>query len=174
MNINQVPKPFQKFLTDRERMTNVLFSRPESLSALLPYDDFMSDGKIFQQRDGSLGAVFEVDLLEHEVMTSKEIIDAVRHVKPWFSLPEECVLQVLYEQAAISQHDKVWGELKNQYSGAHGISNVLFEKRLEQYQKSCAASGELSPLKRRTLLVIRYFLKNKSNSNYKEMLAGGE
>lgn len=174
MNTTLVPKPIQKFLTNRETLTKALFSRPESLSSLLPYDDFIEEGGIFQQRDGSLGAVFEVQLLEHEVMTEKEIIDAVRHVKPWFSLPEECVLQVIYEQSAISSKDRVWDSLKKQYPSGHGISSVLFDKRLEQYQGACGTSQSVAPLSRRTLLVVRYFLNEKQTHSYKEILANDD
>ncbi|MCX6125174.1 MAG: TraC family protein, partial [Proteobacteria bacterium] len=174
MNTNLVPKQIQKFLSNRENLTKALFSRPESLSCLLPYDDFIEEEGIFQQRDGSLGAVFEVQLLEHEVMTEKEIIDAVRHVKPWFSLPEECILQVIYEQSAISSKDRVWDSLKKQYPEGHGISSVLFDKRLEQYQAACGTSQDVAPLRRRTLLVVRYFLNERPEHSFKEILANDD
>ena len=174
MSTNLVPKQIQKLLTNRETLTKTLFSRPESLSSLLLYDDFIEEGGIFQQRHGSLGAVFEVQLLEHEVMTEKEIIDAVRHVKPWFSLPEECVLQVIYEQSAISSKDRVWNSLKKHYPAGHGISSVLFDKRLEQYQDACGTSQDVAPLSRRTLLVVRYFLGDKQPQSYKEILANDD
>jgi hypothetical protein len=77
-----------------------LFTRPESLSSLLPYDEYAEEHGLFCMRDGSLGAVFKVDLLEHEPLTEKEVMAAVKSVKAWFSLPENCTLQVIYEQSA--------------------------------------------------------------------------
>ena len=73
--LNNLPSPIAKSLSDRSAFTNALFTRPESLSALLPYDEFLSLDSLYLLKDGSLGAVYELELLEHEPMISKKIIE---------------------------------------------------------------------------------------------------
>jgi hypothetical protein len=103
--LGDLPEPISKALSNREVFTGALFSRPESLSALLPYDEYLEKDSLFLQKDGSLGVVYEVELLEHEPMTSKKIIGAVEGLKPLFNLPENCTLQFLFDQSAISSFD---------------------------------------------------------------------
>ena len=156
-----LPKIIEKSLCHRELFTKSLFSRPESLSALMPYDGFIEEDYIFQLKDGSLGAIFEVNLLEHEPMTEKQILKAVSSVKGWFLLPENCVLQVLHESSPYSVFDKKICDLQGQYKEAHHTSKFLFSEKMKELNRRCKAQGKKegsgSPLKRRTLLSIRYF-----------------
>jgi len=107
-----LPDPISKALSNRETFTNALFSRPDSLSALLSYDEVLEKEQLFLQKDGSLGAVYEVELLEHEPMASKQIINAVEGLKPLFNLPENCTLQFLFDQSAFSSFDKELCEIE--------------------------------------------------------------
>ena len=152
-----MPKSIEEALCKRELFTKSLFSRPESLSSLMPYDGFIEEENIFQMKDGSLGAVFEVDLLEHESITEKQILRAIASTKNWFSLPENCVLQVLYEQSAYSQFDKTIQQIEDSYQEAHSVSKVLFSEKIKNLKKSCKKTDDKTPLKRRTILSIRYF-----------------
>ena len=202
-------KPIKEALSKRELFTKSLFSRPESLSRLLPYDGFIEEENIFQLKDGSLGAVFEIDLLEHEPMTEAQVFKAVSSTKSWFSLPENCVLQVLYEQSSYSHFDKKIQSIEESYREAHPVSQILFSEKMKALKESCKKSlkesykeevkshhlGETpvsskstkhsqsqssalpntaSPLKRRTLLSIRYFPENKTKVRFKDYLHRGE
>ena len=59
-DIRNLPKEITKVLGNRRLFTETLFKRPESLGALLPYDEFLVDDKIFLMKDGSLGAVLKL------------------------------------------------------------------------------------------------------------------
>lgn len=156
-----IPKIFDEALSKKSIFTEALFKRPESLSKMLPYDEYMQEQKIFVLKDGSLGAIFEVELIEHEPKTSKEIIAAVNDLKSWLSLPENCVLQVLYEQAEITERDTVFSDLKASYPDAHPLSKKLFEEKLEGIQKASGTCSDLSVLRRKCYLSVRYFIKER-------------
>ena len=110
--------PLSRALTKREIFTKALFTRPDSLSELLPYDEFLEKDRVFLQKNGSLGAVYEVELLEHEPMNSKAIVDAVEKLKSFFSLPENCTLQFLFDQSTISPFYRP-GESVGAYQSGH-------------------------------------------------------
>ena len=173
-----LPKVIEKSLCNRELFTKSLFSRPDSLSALMPYDGFIGEDNIFQLKDGSLGAVFEVDLLEHEPMTEKQILKAVSSTKGWFLLPENCVLQVLHESSPYSVFDKKIQDIENQYKKAHSTSKFLFSEKVENLKDLCQKQGKKNsghfPLKRRTLLSIRYFPENKTGIKVRDYIHRGE
>ena len=173
-----LPKVIEKSLCNRELFTKSLFSRPESLSALMPYDGFIEEDNIFQLKDGSLGAVFEVDLLEHEPMTEKQILKAVSSTKGWFLLPENCVLQVLHESSPYSVFDKKIQDIENQYKKAHPTSKFLFSEKVENLKRLCKKQDKKnsghSPLKRHTFLSIRYFPENKTSIKVRDYVRRGE
>ena len=168
--IKNIPNPIKKALEQRELFTKTLFARPESLSRLLPYDEYIEDGSLFQLKDGSLGVVFEAELLEHEPLTSKQIIEAVEGLKPFFELPENCTLQFLYDQSALSPFDEKIKKIEKRFSNAHPVSQLLFEEKMKILKESCKKDGEASPLKRRLYLSIRYFPKNLKKGKAKDIL----
>jgi len=128
----------------------------------------------FQQKDGSLGAIFEVGLLEHEPMTEKEIVSAVSSLKPWFNLPENCTLQILYDQSAISASDAEILKIEQSYPDAHPVSKLLFSKKMDALKESCKVHGENTPYRRKTYLSVRYFPQAKQKTKAKEYLRRGE
>ena len=152
-----------KALYNRSLFTESLFSRPESLSKLLPYEEFIETDKIFQMKDGSLGAVFEIELLEHETMSEKQILKAVENTKSWFSLPTNCVLQILFDQSYLSPLDKDLKKIEDGYKNSHPVSNFLFDDKIKSIKKTCKNPSQKTPLKRRTYLSIRYFPQNKAS-----------
>lgn len=168
---NKLGLPIQAALEKRKVFTEALFSRPESLSALLPFDSYIEDKNLFLMKDGSLGAVYEVELLEHEAMTEKEVIEAVYGLKPWFSLPENCSLQVLFEQANISSFDKQIKELEESYPNAHPVSKMLFDSKLKVLKDSCKKVSEKTPMRRKAFLSIRYFPNISEKRKAKEYLS---
>ncbi|MGE4233550.1 MAG: TraC family protein [Bacteriovoracia bacterium] len=170
----KLPKPINDALSKKDIFIKALFDRPESLSALLPYEEYIPDSGIFRQKDGSLGAVFEVDLLEHEPMTIEHVIAQVDDLKSWFNLPTNCVLQVLYDQAAISTLDPVFSQMKNYYPDGNAVSKLLFEKRLNKLQSACNSDDPLSPMVRRAFVSIRYFPSYSSGRSAKNLLKRGE
>lgn len=157
-------KPIHDALARKDTFVKALFERPESLSALLPYDEYIEEEQLFHLKDGSLGAVFEVNLLEHEPMTETQVVEAVRSVKSWFSLPENCVLQILYEQSYISALDPEIQKIEQSYLDGHPIAKVLFQKRIDDVKSHCGAPGSQAPLKRRTYIAIRYFPHGKKKA----------
>ena len=170
-------KIIREALCKRELFIKALFSRPESLSHLLPYDGFIEEEKIFQLKDGSLGAVFKINLLEHEPLTERRILSAASSTKNWFSLPENCVLQVVYEQSNYSSLDDKIQKIENSYQKAHPVSKILFSEKIKELKNSCnkkRSQDQSSLLKRRAFLSIRYFPEKKTTIKVKDYLNRGE
>ncbi len=149
--------------SQRKSFTEALFSRPSSLSELLPYEEYLAGEGIFLLKDGSLGAIYKMKLLEHETMTSKEIIQAVKGLKPLFSLPENCTFQVHFEQSRLSPFEGQLKKFSDSYKGAHPVSKYLFDERLDEIRASCEMESDSTPLRRSTYLSIRYFPKTSSS-----------
>ena len=156
-DLSAPPRPIARALANEKLFTQALFSRPESLSHLLPYEEYIEATRHFRHKDGSLGAVFEAEILEHEPMPAAQIIAQVDGLKSWFQLPENCVLQVLFDQSPISPLDPEFSYVSEKYPGGHTVSRKLFEARLETLKKSCLTPGPRMPMRRRTLVSIRYF-----------------
>ena len=116
-------------LCDRSIYTEALFKRPDSLSDLLPYEDYYEKEKVFILKDGSLGVIYEVDLVEHEPLTEKQILATIKSLKPWLTLPENCTMQFIHEQARVSSLDSRIEELSQTYPDAHPVSKILFDKK---------------------------------------------
>lgn len=161
---SSLPKPIQDALGKRSVFTEALFTRPESLSSLLPYEEYAEEHGLFCMRDGSLGAVCKVDLLEHEPLTEKEVMAAVKSVKPWFNLPENCTLQLIYEQSAISEFDAQIKTIAESHSDAHPVSQYLFDQKARLLQDACKKQASHSPMRRATYLAVRYFPKGQKRS----------
>ncbi len=159
----------KKSLYDRELFTTALFERPDSLGELLPYMDYLPEYQLFQLKDGSLGSVLEVELAEHEAMTEFAILKLVGSTKSWFSLPENCVLQVLYDSSFYSPLDQKLTRLKESFKSPHPVSKLLYDEKYSILQESCGKNSDLSPLKRKLLISVRYFLKKKSNPSFKDL-----
>ncbi len=145
-----------------------LCKRPESLSNFLPFDEYLEDGRIFLNKDGSFGALFKINLIEHEPLVTDKIIEYVDSLNSWFNFDERFVLQIHYEQAYLSKLDKQWDKLKNSYSDGNSVSLKLYEKKIKQYRNSTQDLGQFSPFRRNAYLSLRFFSNNKLGSNYKE------
>lgn len=167
-----ISKILEEALSREELFRKALLERPESLSTFLPYDEVIEDENIFVLKDGSLGAVFSLDPIEHEPLVSQEVIESVDGLRSWFSLPEDCVLQVLYDQAAVSALDPRWEKIEKRYSESHPVSKLLIEKRVSKMKAICLT--EKAPLERKVYLAIRSFPKNSSPSLGKELFEKGE
>lgn len=165
-----IQKEIKKVLGKDDAFIRSLYERPESLASLLPYEDYLSNSKIFLNRDGSLGVVFEVSLLEHEVMTSEEIITAVANLKTWFSLPEECTLQLIFDQNLISPRDRRFKDLEAGSHQGHPVSEELFSTRLATVKAACNTDSALAPLRRTAYLSIRYYPQKRKSIFTKPML----
>lgn len=148
------------------RNLNALLTRPESLSAHFPFEEVLEQERIFVNRDGSLGVIFSVKLAEHEAMTEASILAAVGSLKSWFTLPENAVIQVIFEQMPLSSSDPRFGEWSEAYDASHPVSKMLFEKRLESVKKGDGLG--VQPLDRRAFLSIRWFPAAGSQSGFKE------
>ena len=173
-NLNQLPKPIYQALAKEDIFTQALFNRPETLSSLLPYDEYNPQTHMFRHKDGSLGVVFECELLEHETMTNDQVMASVEGLKSWFTLPENCVLQILFDQSALSKHDNQLNTLHEFYPNGHSVAKTLFESRLNQIKDSCNSSAPLAPLRRRTWVSIRYFPSFVDRGKARNFLKKGE
>lgn len=142
-----------------------LLTRPESLSAHFPFDEVMEKERVFVNRDGSLGVVFSIKLAEHEAMTESAVLSAVASLKAWFSLPENAVMQVIFEQMPLSTLDPRFSEWKAAHDSGHQVSAMLFEKRLETIKNGSV--GGVVPLDRRAFLTIRWFPIGRNTSGFK-------
>jgi hypothetical protein len=144
------------FKQDQEaKALKALFTRPESISAHFPFEEVKERESIFVNRDGSLGVVFRVKLAEHEAMTEAAVLGTVGSLKSWFTLPENAVMQLIFEQMPLSASDPRLSEWPKSYEGGHPVSKMLFEKRLAAVRQS----GDLGilPMDRRAFLTIRWF-----------------
>jgi len=154
-----LPENIQKALGRDDSLTKALFERPQSLSALLPYGDYLPDSQVFLSKDGSLGAVFEIDLLEHEPMIGDDIVEAVASLKPWLSLPEDCSLQVIFDQKLLSALDRRFAELETAYPEGHPVSDALFKERLNRIRSACNSASNLAPMERKAYLAVRRYAR---------------
>jgi len=164
----------EKALSNQNIFIDGLFKRPESLSQLLPYDEYLPDRKQFLMKDGSLGVVFEVELIEHEPMVGGEIVSMVNSLKSWFNLPPNCTLQVLFEQASLSTHDAEFGSIEKQFPTPHPVSKKIFEARLKAIRGACNKDDTFSPLRRRGFVSIRYYVDPGVQRLRKHLLKRGE
>lgn len=64
-------------LVSRKKFVSALFERADSFAKILPYEEFLPEAGIFVLKDGSLGAVFDLSLIEHEPMDATRIVDLV-------------------------------------------------------------------------------------------------
>ncbi|MBS1983566.1 MAG: TraC family protein [Bdellovibrionales bacterium] len=170
-----LPKILERGLSDESLFRLALLERPESLTSYLPYEEFIEADGLFRNKDGSLGAVFEVGLLEHEPMTAAQIIEAVEGLKSWFSLPENCTLQVLFEQRLVSPLDARLAEIEKSYPEGNEVSKKLFSAKVDAIKSACGdAADERAPFERRGLLSVRYFPEFAKTRIARDLLARGE
>jgi type IV secretory pathway VirB4 component len=155
---------FEEALSKNELFAKALFERPESLSEFLPYEEFLPEFGLFRQKDGSLGCVYSVELSEHEVRNSQEIISLLERLKNWFRLTEEYTLSLLFEQSRISAYDPLWESLTSKEDKERDdIPSNLHLAQIKRLRESADSEERaLRPLKRRLFLSIRYFGKKSS------------
>ncbi len=165
-------KILEEALSREELFRKALLERPESLSSLLPYDEVLEKDNIFVMKDGSLGAIFSLPPLEHEALTSQEVVGSVEGLRSWFALPDDCVLQVIYDQCAVSSLDQRWKKILGAYPESHPVSKLLIEKRVSEMKDSCGR--ENAPLERSVYLAVRYFPEPNKSTFGKELLEKGE
>mgnify|MGYP000106078324 CR=1 FL=1 len=159
-------------LVSTSLFSKALFQRPESLSKYLPYEKFIKKHKIFLLKDGSFGAIFKMDLLEHETMSAQEIIDSVESLKSWFHLPTNCTFQVSFDQSYVSRLDRRWEEMRTTYKYPHSVSKILFEEKLKKLR---LAKGEQRSMERKAYISIRYYPDYIGKTGcYKELFKKGE
>lgn len=163
-----------RVLASRSTFVKVLFERPDSFAKILPYEEFLPEAGIFVLKDGSLGAVYEVSLIEHEPLDAGRIVELVASLKSWFFLPERCTLQILFDQAEIPARDPVWDFDKTGFAAPHPVSAAIYRTRLETFRSFCEGKSRLSPMRRRALLSIRYFPEQGDSKAILRLLERGE
>ena len=119
-------------LASRKAFVHALFERADSFAKILPYEEYLEEAGVFVLKDGSLGAIFELSLIEHEPLSAERIIETVEGLKSWFFLPEHCTLQLLFDQAHIPARDPVW-KLSG-FKNPHPVSKALYEARLDTFR----------------------------------------
>ena len=143
-------KAINTALEKRTVFTKALFTRPKCLATLLPYDEVLEKDRLFVLKDGSIGAIYSVELIEHEALTSRRVIEHVNGFLPLFTLPKNCTLQFLFNQEAISRFDKQIKNLEKEHPDAHPRAKALFVEKLEALKAK-------SPLRRSLFISVRYF-----------------
>ena len=156
-----LPKILNDGLCRKKLFFEALQERPESMSKFFPYDEYLPEHKVFQNKDGSYGVVYKVEMLEHEPMTSREIVESVSKLKSWFNLPQNCVLQISYEQNPLSSRDNVFEEMESDYKNGHPVASRIFNTRLDQFKGTCNTPGQFMPLVRALYISIKYFPDQK-------------
>lgn len=162
----------QSTLAHRDKFVSALFKRPDSFAQILPYEEYLKAAQMFVLKDGSLGAIFELSLIEHETLEAHKIIETIESLKAWFNLPENCTLQLLFDQSHIPARDHVWTE--NSFPDAHPFAARIHDARMATLRSFCEGANSLSPMKRRALLSIRYFPPKKSSRSILQILERGE
>lgn len=168
-SLKNIPEYIKASLSDRSLFMKAFNERPQSLSTMLPYDEYLSEHRVFLQKDGSLGAVFDVELKEHEAMTEKEVLRVIASTKNWFVLPENFVLQIQYDANYYSVLDKTLDEMEASYADANHVSKRLFKEKIDVLKNSCHQISEKTPMKRRLLVSLRYFPVNKTKIRLRDL-----
>jgi hypothetical protein len=164
----------EKALAKREIFVKALFHRPDSFAKILPYEEYLAEAGVFVLKDGSLGAIFDLGLIEHEPLDASRIVDLVDGLKSWFFLPERCTLQLLFDQAEIPARDPVWAFSSAGYPNPHPVSEALYKERLALFKSLCEGTSKLTPMRRRALLSIRYFPDQDAGKTILKLLERGE
>jgi hypothetical protein len=171
---NMLNDKIDRTLSSRDRFYEAFFKRPDSFSKLLPYEEYDAKTGVYLLRDGSLGAIFKIDLHEHEVMTPEQIVESVRDLKTWFTLSERYSLQVLFEQAFIPARDAVWNQLSEAYPDGHQVSQRFLGDRVQWMREGCEGMKSHSPMRRSALLSIRYFPEQDGQMPLLNLVSRGE
>lgn len=150
-----------EYLYRREAFTKALFNRPDSLSKYFVYDEYIESKGIYVNKDGTFGAVFEVELIEHEPLSAEEVLYSIDATKTWFQLPGNCVLQIIHDQSSVSARDKVWNSVSAAYPLSAKVSQEILDERLEHFRSLCKTDSEMRPLRRSTFLCIKYHPKSR-------------
>lgn len=161
-------------LASRTKFVRAMFERPDSFAKILPYEEYLDEARMFVLKDGSLGAVFEIDLIEHEPLEAGRIVSGVEGLKAWFLLPERCTLQVLFDQSHIPARDPIWNFETSGFSHAHPVSEAIYKARLETFKSFCEGKHRLSPMRRKALLSIRYFPDKENMKSILRLMERGE
>lgn len=161
-------------LASRTKFVRTLFERPDSFAKILPYEEYLSEAGMFVLKDGSLGAVFELGLVEHEPIEVDRLVSIVEGLKSWFFLPEKCTLQILFDQAHIPSRDPVWNFETSGFKHAHPTSEAIYRARLEKLKSFCEGKHSLSPMRRKALLSIRYFPDRDNMKSILRLMDRGE
>jgi len=164
----------ERVLASRTSFVKALFERPDSFAKILPYEEYLPEAGIFVLKDGSLGAIYEIGLLEHEPVEAARIVELVSSIKAWFFLPERCTLQVFFDQSEIPARDPIWNFEASGFKNAHPVAESIYKARLSRFQSFCEGKSKLSPMRRRALLSIRYFPDQNDSKAILRLLERGE
>jgi hypothetical protein len=161
-------------LASRTKFVRALFERPDSFAKILPYEEYLTEAVMFVLKDGSLGAVFELGLIEHEPLEATRIVEMVEGLKSWFFLPEKCTLQIVFDQGNIPARDPIWTFEASGLKNPNPVSKAIYEARLETLKSYCEGKSKLSPMRRRALLSIRYFPDQDNKKEILRLMERGE
>lgn len=154
----------EKALAQPALLAQALFQRPESLSQFLPYEEYLPEYGLFRQKDGSLGCVYRVELIEHEAKTSEEIFSLLQKLKIWFSFSEQYAVSLLFEQNRLSPHDPYWQDMTTPTDLERANVELPAHLYLAQLQRWRAgdAPAQSAPLRRRLFLSVRALMPEGS------------
>ena len=155
-------------LSKNDLFINALFKRPESLSQYLLYDEYVKKYQLFRHKDGSLGAVFEVQGVEHEPLEEQRIIDLVDSLRVWLNFDENYAVQILFDQAALASRDQRLSRFENHFKNPNPVSKRLFSEKIRVLKEACQKKTQFLPLERKILLSVRYFPQGSKKAKQRE------
>ena len=165
-------KYLHKLEKQRDLFVDSIFKRHESISKMIPFDEYLPEHEVFIMKDGSLGAAFKIALLEHETMSATEIVEIVDSFQSLLKLPSNCTLQINMYQRELSGESPVWKNLSEGFINPNPVSKSIFDKKIKGF--SNAENGKVL-FERVSVLSIRYFPESLEKSKkVKSLLASSE
>lgn len=124
---------------------------------VLPYLQFDSSNNLVILKDYSMGAVYRVELAQHEAMLGSNLDELHSNLVRWLQLPNNCALQVLFDQSYLEERD-LESKFRNiDPSNSDSLSNLVRLEKLNQIKGRLGTSL----FKRSMILSIRYFPENE-------------
>ena len=132
---------------NRGHLLKELCKRPESITNLLPYADYLQDEEIFVFKDATLGAGYELTLIEHETLPIEQIKELTDSFHIFLDLPKNIIPQIIFTQDYIAESHELFA--KRELQTGELIGEMLDSERLKDL-------GENRPLIRRAYIFLHY------------------
>ena len=153
---------------NRGHLLKELCERPESITNLLPYADYLQDEKIFVMNDGTLGAGYELKLIEHETLPIEKIKELTESFAIFLDLPKNIIPQIVFTQDYIADSHELFS--KRELLGdkeVELIGNMLYQERLNNLKED-------RPLERKTYVFLHYIPQFNLKRSLRSFIGGSD